>query len=1532
MAADAVQQLLLSLGIDLSPLQQAAQTIKSTFNDLNVIATAVESAAQQGVRDQGVLLAGVKDTAAAAATAAESAAAAQIESNDALRSSLDALRQQVLQRQLETAEIQRGSAAAAAKTAATESETAVLDKNLATLKLQTAELEKQRREKSEGGGGREGIGGAVGGALGDVAKGALGGSGSLLGSVAGGVVAGAGIVGIIEAAGAALERFVDKLKEVSVESGSLVALENVFRGLAQGAGVNADQLMQRLQVSTEGLVSKLSLLKIATAGLRSPYNLSAQAIEQLTADVTKLAESSGHTAQEGINALVSSMERGRPYMLGMVTGITNLRDSMRDIPPVMNAGQRSTLEWARTLSILHKQAENIGELPPTLEKVVTQMKVASQNLFLSFGEGLNTSGGIANLSASIEQITGNFGKMEGAARSVGTAVGNVFTGIGNAAVFASQHIGEIKLALELATAALLAFTAQAAISRIVALGGAMLEYAVSVNKAKTAQDGLNAASAAFGKTNLIIAGLTLTFYALGKQIEQDSSEVEKMSGQAVTFGDKWHGVLGTISNDFDVIGQKLHSVFGAGIEQAAPGKSWQTFAQGIAGAQAARTGNVADRFLHPQDIIGKAIPGQKLDNSETPQQRAREAAEEKAAEAAAAKEMLEQRKLEIQQEKELDDAAYADGEESFEQHQQKMLAIAAETREASLEQAGEILNATITEIRGQMAAGTKTAKDGYLQMQAAESQYQTQSLAAQLTYQTAAAKIAMDGAKMKRDTVVAAAKAELQSQTETLKAQEQQSNSNVRTGAISPDEYYSERVQQIQSLAEKQIDEANKVYQAGASNAKTLQDRADAINKAIQEASDKLTALQLAQPEVDLQSIQHRFQPQERALSSQLGAEQSQQQYGANVPVTQTLQELISNGGSQLTEYETLLEKMNAQGQQFSDTWWNVYAAMQSTFQQMQKYNEELQKAGDYAQPLAQIFQSLNSVAGLWTSKWAQGFSKSVGGGIKELQDSTKQRQQVQAAFGGGPQFNEDPHMAALQRSADSAGASVQTTVTAFSALNAALGVSVSALAAFASRMNGNLKPENPDISDQVVNGGPDDNTQTVHVNATNPDNVLQTENPDISNLKVSSSTSGQDKFTSFATGIQGAVGALVGFTSAISRSTSALGGAVAGGTGGAGVGNVANGLMSNMGGIMGSLSTFMPAIGAGIGVVVGAIVGQKNAQMENEVSQLSSQYSGIMQSFSENTDNLNLTITRMESLIQQASADEANSKKGGAQFASMISQYNQELDSLTNQQSTLMSQMETQLAIFDTPTGMQSFLTTLNGIIEQYDKFAGAAQNASQLAQANEFLSDSLSQFTTSLQNNYTNDQESAINDALSLNELLSTRSTLMSNLNSQVVGVLEQGVLTRQQTSGQTKGEQIENIESAASQQLSSINQEISLEQYKVSIEQYIFNLATTKIGLETQLLALQEGQASQSMAAIQALQQLINALESGNYNFTTLQQLLNSLGYSGAAGLIPSNTLAPVGSGTSSASAFDNIASSAYQSRANAGYGTYRGQGLT
>jgi len=392
------------------------------------------------------------------------------------------------------------------------------------------------------------------------------------------------------------------------------------------------------------------------------------------------------------------------------------------------------------------------------------------------------------------------------------------------------------------------------------------------------------------------------------------------------------------------------------------------------------------------------------------------------------------------------------------------------------------------------------------------------------------------------------------------------------------------------------------------------------------------------------------------------------------------------------------------------------------------------------------------------------------------------------------------------------------------------------------------------------------------------------------------------------------AVGALGEFISSLKQSTSAVSGALGGGMSGASLGSA--------GGPLGAV------IGAAAGATLGAIVGHKNAVVKTNITDLQSTYKTIMTEFAQNTNNLNITIGQLQVAMQQAEQLQASSKKGSSEYEKIVVQYMDQITTLQNQQSQIVRDMNTQLALLQLPEGAQGYLSTLQDILQQYEKFEGAAKTTTELANANLYLIDSMKQYELNLENQLATDNEQAINDALQLNDLLYQRQQSLLQYNNQIQGMLSQGVLTRQNTRAQTVGQQVYQAQIEQQRQMEQINEQIAAAQYKVNAEQQVFNLASTRVGLEMQLLSMQNAQTNLDMQRIVALQSLVNQLASGNYGTGVIAALIaatqNPSLLTGALTGTP-----PVS--VSGVDALETMVSDAYDDRANLGYGDYRGQNL-
>lgn len=1535
--------LLMSMGLDLSPVKSAADVIKTTLENLNALSAQVQATAAGAAKAQSTEMGQLKTQAQAAVLAAKAAIAEENTKTAALKGQTAELVRQQAEQKAATAAATAGVAAAKEKAAWATAETAQLKTQTAELAKQSAELRLQtlqRRQEAAAAQRESGGGAGVFGSLGQsVSRGLLG--RGMAGQVAGGLLAGVGIASMIELAGQSIERFLEKLREVTVESGKLTILQDIFHGLATGAGLDATVMLQKMTDATEGLVSRTTLLKAANTELRSPLKLTQDQIVQLMGDVTKLSEAAGNTAEQGIQRLNMAFLRGRPMILSTVLGVQGLRDIMRDVPPGMSAAARSTIIWQKAIAMLHDQATKMGDIPQTLEQMQTRLHNTMQNLLTSFGQGFGQSAGLQQFIRDISAVGREMGGWENTARRMGAALGSVFADLGKAIRFVVDNLDTMKkIAEDFIGIGLALVLTQIGKSALV-MGAQFLTAAADMDVAATATSGLTKALAGLRAVAASIATAlaALAGFAFFKGFAAWKDELTAVHGKTVEWGDMLKGVLVTLGQIVALFENPLRAGFISSPAQNILDAQQERLRKEHERALLSPTGNQRTYGSEAEAAAAQFFPGMIGANQppggETPQQRMKEAQALMQERIAQAKLALEEKKTQIAAEKEVDQEKYKYEQESLEDHYANLRKIAQDNFAAQQTEAAENWEAQKAELDARKQNSGMTQAEYQAHLNTITMQFHHQTEANELAHQQAMQQIDDEGNKDRQEARQRAIQGQLKEQEDDINRTMRRLQAGLQQGELDPDAYYAKQITLTQQLAEAKIAAANRIYQNGSQNEAALQTRANAINAALDEAQAKYEQMTAAEAQVRLQYVERMYQPRQSAIQAQLGGLRP----GENpVQLQQQMADLLQK---EREELERQIESLP----QFSDGWNQVYSKIESIYQMQQKYNDELRKSQDLLQPVADSLSSITKLLGsVWTSHFVQGLSAGMRGGIESIRGAVQAGTTIRNAFTGGSlEAQKDPHMVALENAADSAGNSFGTmksaTSTAADALNSFTNSVNQAMNALTNYASGSASTASTVAGGAVMSlSGVQGATGPLSANVLNPSQLMQLQTADVAQLDLGgisgpSTTATSDLKTqntpgnavaSFTAGLTAAIGELSNFADALTKSTSGLGGAISGGAAGAGMGQMLSSALG-MAGPWGMVA------GAGVGMISGMISGEKNAQISREMSELNRQYTSIMDAFHSNTNNLQEAILQMQELIAQAQVDEANSKKGGSQFASLISQYSQQLIQLQDQQKSIVSQMEVQLAIFSTPTGMQQFLTNLQQIIEQYDKFAGAAKNASQLAQANSWLTDSLSSYTTQMENSFIQDEENAIQDALNLNSLISERSTLISNLNNSIINVLEQGVLTRQQTMSQKKGQQIYQLESQASQQLNSINNEISLEQYKVGIETSLFNLAMTSMGLQAQLLSLQEGQASQSLAAIQALQQLIAALQNGSYNFGSISSILSSLGYSSAAGNIPSSGLSTVGSEVASTNAMDALIAAAYQSRATLGYGAFRGQTL-
>lgn len=291
-------------------------------------------------------------------------------------------------------------------------------------------------------------------------------------------------------------------------------------------------------------------------------------------------------------------------------------------------------------------------------------------------------------------------------------------------------------------------------------------------------------------------------------------------------------------------------------------------------------------------------------------------------------------------------------------------------------------------------------------------------------------------------------------------------------------------------------------------------------------------------------------------------------------------------------------------------------------------------------------------------------------------------------------------------------------------------------------------------------------------------------------------------------------------------------------------------------------------AVGAVVGPILGGLAGAKNSAMEKYVTDIKAELKGITDAVQSGNLGLGQAMQDLMSIRSVAQSQAGGSKKNQKAWQQSIEpQIDAQIQALQNQIEQVITNLHSTLEEITQPTAFQPFLSSLDQIIQKYQQFAQAAVgNSQEVANANLFLSQSLQNYLVTLGTQLNDQQQQAIQNALQLIDLQQQQLQLDQQHAQSVYSILTQGVMGRQETTAQSKGSQIEQLDETYDAQSQQNQEQIQIAQYRYDTEQKIFGLASDRVGLEQQLLQVQEQQVDQQVQSITALIAVMQALQQG------------------------------------------------------------------
>ena len=287
--------------------------------------------------------------------------------------------------------------------------------------------------------------------------------------------------------------------------------------------------------------------------------------------------------------------------------------------------------------------------------------------------------------------------------------------------------------------------------------------------------------------------------------------------------------------------------------------------------------------------------------------------------------------------------------------------------------------------------------------------------------------------------------------------------------------------------------------------------------------------------------------------------------------------------------------------------------------------------------------------------------------------------------------------------------------------------------------------------------------------------------------------------------------------------------------------------------------------VGAAVSVaggVISAILGHFTAATQRLADSMERSAQVIQQSIEGQGVTSRQGLAQLQQVRQQA-IDQLSGRKGGRQsLDQLLPQLDAQIRAIQTSQLEVTKTITSQIAVLNGPMGYQDQISSLETILKQYRDYYN---QVSDVNQAYQWLSLTLQKYLNDQGAQLAQEQQTAVQDALQLNDLLYQKSQLLRQNAQQEWDILTQGVLVRRTTAAQNKLNQLDLLKQEQERQLQDMNAQIQIQSYKVSQESQIFSIATNRIDLENQLVSAQTTVISYDMQRIAALKDVIAQVKS-------------------------------------------------------------------
>lgn len=294
----------------------------------------------------------------------------------------------------------------------------------------------------------------------------------------------------------------------------------------------------------------------------------------------------------------------------------------------------------------------------------------------------------------------------------------------------------------------------------------------------------------------------------------------------------------------------------------------------------------------------------------------------------------------------------------------------------------------------------------------------------------------------------------------------------------------------------------------------------------------------------------------------------------------------------------------------------------------------------------------------------------------------------------------------------------------------------------------------------------------------------------------------------------------------------------------------IGNQIPGPAGGILSGIGSLVSSIGR-------AITGLFRQAARDIARQIRQTFSEIVLAYREGSATLGQTIEQLEAERAEAVRRLSRRKGGRQELNQLLPQFDQALASLHAQQQSIFERFDEQLELLRTGSAFRDVAADVREVVRQFRAYVDAGGD---LTRANEFLTLSLQEIQSNSAIALAEGETRAIEDALRLNGLLREREELLAEAAEEERRIRSRGVLERQQTVAQQKGQELQAARDRREERLAELDQEIRVLQLKVDAESSVFELAVDRVNLEMRLLELKAAEFDREAAQLSALRDVV------------------------------------------------------------------------